>query len=291
MEINTRDYFNETPVPDAAFEAYRRQFAYDPVPLEWEVEESGKTPAGFPYEVVSFRAAYDGERVRALVMHPDESSVPRQVVLVWWGTAAILNPSVLEATNLNSAVPLHFLLRSQRIVVVPVLKGTWERRDGLESTWPSETRRYSEYVVRWIQDVSRTLDYLETRPEVDSARVAFLGISWGGRMGVINAAVEPRFKAAILYSGGLASGRALPEVDQINYVGRIKIPVLMLNGLRDSVEPFETAQRPLFELLGTPREDKRHQTYENTGHIMPRTPVIRETTDWLDRYLGRTGDR
>jgi hypothetical protein len=59
----------------------------------------------------------------------------------------------------------------------------------------------------------------------------------------------------------------------------------MLNGSRDSVEPVETAQRPLYELLGTPPEDKRHVTYP-TGHIMPRIPVIREVTDWLDHYLG-----
>jgi hypothetical protein len=26
-----------------------------------------------------------------------------------------------------------------------------------------------------------------------------------------------------------------------------------------------------------------------TGHIMPRTAVIREVTDWLDRYLGGNG--
>jgi cephalosporin-C deacetylase-like acetyl esterase len=116
-------------------------------------------------------------------------------------------------------------------------------------------------------------------------QIAFLGISWGGRMGVVLGAVEDRFQAATLYSAGLASGRALPEVDQVNYVGRVRIPVLMLNGLRDSIEPYETAQLPLIELLGTPPEDKRHRTYP-TGHIMPRTPVIREVTDWLARYLG-----
>ena len=114
---------------------------------------------------------------------------------------------------------------------------------------------------------------------------AFMGISWGGRMGPIVLAVEPRFKTAILYSGGLPSGPALPEVDPINYVTRVTVPVLMLNGLRDSIEPYDRAQLPLYDLLGTPKADKRHQTYE-TGHIMPRAQVARQTLDWLDRYLG-----
>ena len=50
-------------------------------------------------------------------------------------------------------------------------------------------------------------------------------------------AVEDRLKAAVLYSGGLASGKARPEVDQINFVSRVKIPVLMLNGRYDAIEP------------------------------------------------------
>ena len=286
VELNTRDYLTEEPVSDAAFEVFLRQFEYDPVALDAVVGEVGETPGGFAYEIVSFNAAYDGARVSALVMRPDDSSAPHDVVLVWPGSGAISSPNVLEMADPGGRIQLDFLLRDGHAVVVPVLKGTYERRDGLETTWPSETRRYRDYVVRWIQDVSRTLDYLESRPDVDSDRVAFLGISWGGRMGVILAAVEHRFRAAVLYSGGLASGRALPEVDQNSYVRRVEIPVLMLNGLRDSVEPYETAQLPLLELLGTPTEDKHHVTYP-TGHLMPRVPIIRETTDWLRRYLGR----
>ena len=120
-------------------------------------------------------------------------------------------PLVLDLTNPSQRLPLHFLLRDGRMVVVPVLKGTYERRDGLETTWPSETRRYRDYAVRWIQDVSRTLDYLESLTDMQEGKIAFLGISWGGRMGVVLAAVEDRFQAAVLYSGGLASGRALPS--------------------------------------------------------------------------------
>jgi pimeloyl-ACP methyl ester carboxylesterase len=99
-------------------------------------------------------------------------------------------------------------------------------------------------------------------------------------------ATEDRFEVGIFYSAGLASGRSLPEVDQINFVTRVRQPVLMLNGLRDSVEPYETAQKPMFDLLGTPTEDKRHVTFENTGHGLPHIPTVRETVDWLDRYLG-----
>jgi pimeloyl-ACP methyl ester carboxylesterase len=116
--------------------------------------------------------------------------------------------------------------------------------------------------------------------------MAFWGFSWGGRMGPIILALEDRFKVGILVSGGLASGKSLPEVDQINYVTRVTMPILMLNGLRDSVEPYATAQKPLFDLIGTHANDKRHVTFEGVGHLIPRTPAVRETINWLDRYLG-----
>ncbi len=53
----------------------------------------------------------------------------------------------------------------------------------------------------------------------------------------------------------------------------------------DFFYPVETSQVPMFRLLGAPNEHKRHVVYE-TGHNIPRNEMIRETLDWLDRYLG-----
>ena len=72
---------------------------------------------------------------------------------------------------------------------------------------------------------------------------ATAGYQLGGRMGAIVLAVEPRFAAGVIHSGGLAGGRALPEVDQLNYVTHIEVPVLMLNGRLDAIEPVERLRR------------------------------------------------
>lgn len=42
----------------------------------------------------------------------------------------------------------------------------------------------------------------------------------------------------------------------------------------------------MYDLLGTGPDHKRHRTFDNTGHILPHVPMVRETVDWLDRYLG-----
>jgi hypothetical protein len=109
-------------------------------------------------------------------------------------------------------------------------------------------------------------------------------LSWGASQPQL-LAVEDRFKAAILYSGGFYLTKTLPEVDPINFAPRVRLPVLMLNGASDFFYPPETTQKPLFRLLGTPASDKRHVVFD-AGHLLPRNEVIRETLDWLDRYLG-----
>jgi pimeloyl-ACP methyl ester carboxylesterase len=89
----------------------------------------------------------------------------------------------------------------------------------------------------------------------------------------------------ILYVAGFDFPKALPEVDPINFVPHIKVPVLMMNGRHDHFFPVNTSQIPMFKLLGTPPENKRQVIYES-GHFVPRNQLIKETLDWLDKYLG-----
>ena len=75
------------------------------------------------------------------------------------------------------------------------------------------------------------------------------------------------------------------EADEINYVSRVQIPVLMLNGRFDYYFPLETNVQPMFELLGTAEEDKTLKIYD-TPHIIPKNELIKESLNWLDRYFG-----
>ena len=59
----------------------------------------------------------------------------------------------------------------------------------------------------------------------------------------------------------------------------------MLDGRYDFSFPTETAQRPMFNTFGTPKSDKRFVLLDS-GHILPRNAVVKETLNWLDRYLG-----
>ena len=120
---------------------------------------------------------------------------------------------------------------------------------------------------------------------MDHERLAYYGLSWGAYLGGILPALEPRIKAVVLVGSGFSDAKKLPEVDEINFAPRVTVPVLMINGRYDNLFPLDTSQQPMFKFLGTPEKNKRHALFDS-GHIPPRDQMIKETLDWLDRYLG-----
>ena len=54
-------------------------------------------------------------------------------------------------------------------------------------------------MIGWrVYDVMRTIDWIETRSELDAKRVGCMGISGGGTCTTFSAALEPRIKAAMI---------------------------------------------------------------------------------------------
>jgi dienelactone hydrolase len=277
-----RDISKEHPVSATVFGIYRSLYAYDPTPLRADSEESDTSVADWVRERVSYDAAYGGERVIAYLFLPKHSRPPYQTVVYFPGAIAMLTRSSRTSLEIDA---IDFILKSGRAVLYPVYKSTYERGDSLASWYANGTNRYREHVVMWAKDFRRSIDYLETRPDVDAHRLAYYGRSWGGYLGGILPAVEPRLRTVVLYVAGLQIQRGQPEVEPVNFLPRITVPVLMLNGRYDHFFPVETSQVPMFRLLGTPAADKRHVIYDG-GHFVPRMLLISEVLDWLDHYLG-----
>jgi eukaryotic-like serine/threonine-protein kinase len=274
-----RDYSKETPVGDAEFKVYLRQYAYDRTPLNAVIEQTDTTE-DWTRQKVSFDAAYGKERMLAYVFIPKKGSPPYQPIILFPGSGAIYASSIDQ-----DAAYWDFIVRSGRVLVQPIYRGTLDRRTELNDDEPNGTASYRDYVIQWARDLGRTIDYLETRDDMNVARAGYFGVSWGGMMGGLMPAVETRLKVAVLLVAGLDFGRPLPEADPFNFLPRIHIPVLMLNGRLDHFFPVETSQVPMFQLLGTPPEQKRQLIYD-AGHLVPRSQVIKETLDWFDKYLG-----
>jgi eukaryotic-like serine/threonine-protein kinase len=275
-----RDYSKEKPVSEGIFKAFKSLYAYDKGELNARVEEK-QTAGDWTRERVSFNAAYGGERVIAYLYLPKNAAPPFQTVVCFPGSETIFEDKFDDAeSSIWNLVP-----RSGRALIFPIYKSTFERRDGLKSDYSEPTISYRDHMIAWSKDLGRSIDYLETRKDVDGSKMAYFGVSWGAFVAPILLAVEDRLRAAILVGGGLAFEQALPEADAINFITRMKTPVLLLDGRYDNFFPVETAQLPFIRLLGAPATDKRHVIYE-AGHIPPQKEVIRESLAWLDKYLG-----
>jgi cephalosporin-C deacetylase-like acetyl esterase len=285
ITVQLRNFGSEKPVSNQLFRAYKNQYSYDKTPLHAKVESVEQT-GDWRLEKVSFDAAYGGERITAYLLLPKAASPPFQVVVYFPGAAAAYLRSS-EKGFPHELTHFDFIVKSGRAVLFPVFKGTFERDGGLNPTiyWPNTSSTYRDNVIYWSKDLSRSIDYLETRHDINLNQLAYEGYSWGAAMGALLPAVETRFKALILINPGFWLQQQLPEVDQINFAPHVKAPVLMLNGRFDFLWPPRISQEPMFRLLGTPTEDKRRVVYD-TGHNVPRTEMINESLNWLDKYLG-----
>lgn len=266
------------PVGDEVFAAYLRMYAYDPAPLEPTLESADDTSPYWRKETVSFKAAYGDDRVIAHLFLPRNAEPPFQPVVWVPGNDAFFLP---PGDALASPYLFDFIPRSGRALIYPVYLGTYERHQPF-SFAPNEWR---DIIVSWSKDFSRTVDYLETRDDIDTEKLGYYGFSAGGIYGPIFAAVDDRIQAMALLAGGLFAGMA-PEANPVNFLSRSNVPTLMINGEDDFLNPLETSQEPFFRLLGAPEEHKRHLRLEG-GHIFPdRVALLEEVVGWFDRYLG-----
>ena len=273
-----RDYALEKPVSDDVFKIFLGLYTYDRSDLKAVVESTDDSSEFWRTERISYAAAYGDERIVAYLFLPKNARPPYQTVVYFPHSGG----EILRSFQQSEMNYLGFVVKGGRALLFPMYKGTYERRLERPAEGPNARR---DLTIQRMKDLQRSVDYVETRPDLDRARLGFFGVSLGARLGSIALAVEQRFKAAVIWSGGFRSGTTLPEIDEFNYAPRVKTPVLMLNGRDDFTFPIESSQVPMFKSLGTPDADKRHVLYDG-GHVFPFARIMKDTLDWFDRYFG-----
>jgi dienelactone hydrolase len=274
---------DKQPVGEETYAAYAAMFAYDSSPLNASIDAEQETRL-WTRQRITFDAAYGDDRMVLYLYLPTAGSPPYQTVVYWpTGTAYLLNSLDDYPTDFD------FILKGERALALPIYAGTFERRNDRGPPFaPAGPVAYRDNVIEGVNDLRRSIDYLETRSDIDSGAVAYFGHSQGGVNAPIALAQEPRLRAGVAYVGFLPVGEFEPSADPLHALPRVKVPVLLLSGEFDSTAPLDNARR-YFDLIGTSEPDKRHVIAPG-AHFVPRDVLIRETLDWLDMYLGPPRD-
>jgi len=279
-------FANRAPVSDDAFEAMRFQFTMPhAAPTDIKVSQAEETALWVAEEI---KLSFEGQEPTTLYVVRPKAHGSRLQPIVYSGVGDCCfmkrpNRDVLE--QLQTA---GFIVDGGRALIMPIWAGGYERYSPPPPVAAEAADRERLLSLQWQHDLTATIDYLASRPDMDMQRIGYFGISRGASFaGAINLALEPRIRAAVLASGGFwIHGPVHPMIDLINYAPHITIPVLMLSGRYDHLYPYEQSQKRTFELLGTPAAKKQQIEYD-TGHFtLPPNRVAADVTNWFDRQLG-----
>lgn len=264
------------PVSDEVFAAKLSEFEYDRSPLNAVIEET-VAYRHWSRQRITLDSPVDDVRLTLYLYLPERELSRYQVLVYWPGAATQILPSIEQ-----SRMPLDFALRNGRAVAYPVMKGMFERRLQPPPNWTTHKGR--DLAIEQVVEFRRAIDYLATRPDMDIEKLAYYGISWGGRMGGMVLSVEPRIKVGVLDQAGI-NATDHPDINMVHFLPRVRVPVLQFNGRYDTDFRFDSSAKPFFDALGTAAADKKH-VVEPTGHFVSPAITRGETLDWLDKYLG-----
>src|SRR5713101_3525429 len=97
---------------------------------------------------------------------------------------------------------MSFLVKSGRAMLYPIYKSTYERAEapGVD-VGTAPTAFYRDHVIQWSKDLGRSLDYIESRKDLDAGKIALYGLSWGARLGPLLGAATPNKRHVLTESG------------------------------------------------------------------------------------------
>jgi dienelactone hydrolase len=277
----SRDYRQAKPVDDATYRGFVAMYEYDHTALHDSIVASDSSNPDWIRQTITYDVPGAVARMEGVLFLPKRATPPYQTIVIYPASDALM----LTKPSDMSLQLIDYVVRSGRAVFHPIFEHTFGRGTHLEIDRPDGSIAHRDQVLRWVREMRRSVDYLATRREIDTTKLAFMGTSWGGRLSGMMMALEPRFKVAVLNVPGLSMAPLRPEEDPVNFLPRVRIPVLMLSGRFDSTFPVELSQKPFYELLGTPPADKKRIVYDG-GHFLPRPMMMQESLTWLDRYLG-----
>ncbi len=264
-------------------------YGYDKaIPLQDSVSIAVDT-TDFRLFKVSYTSVHN-QRVTALLSIPKNQPEPVPIVILMHGLGDRKTVDYVEYGN-------RLLLENGFAVLRLDISDHGDRKKefyDFDLTGPNKywTRNI---VTQTVFDLRRAVDFIETRPELDSKRIGYYGISLGGIIGTVFCGVEERIKVPVV---ALAGGQLnllykqdgisddaknfLSIIEPLNFVTNISPrPFLMLNAKNDEIVP-PMMSKLLFKKANEPKEiiwyDAKHRN-------APLDIIYKDGLNWFKKYL------
>ena len=156
------------------------------------------------------------------------------------------------------------------------------KKAGQAPAWKQEPYAGRDMIIQSVTDQRRGIDFLFSRPEVDTTKVALLGGSMGGYFATLVAGLENRFAAVILTVTGAWPVAATDDPfarfgHTLIFAPRVSAPVLMVNATGDGREMGED----LYSVMPDPKE----QIWYESDHYLPPREYNKDILNWLHEHL------
>ncbi len=273
----------EEPVGDIAYEEILEYYRYDEG-MPSDPEFYGEWPWRGPH--VLYKLSYSsvrGQRVPAYLAIPKEPArekVPVVLLLHGWNLFWGKNEDwVLEW------IPL--LTEQGYAVLAPdhFMYGERKKDGGFDNGTDRGPYYYRDWMCQSVVDLRRGIDYLESRSDIDTERIAIFGGSMGGWIGSILAAVEPRINTVILSVPATEDARDQTPSGRIinasNFIPRYQdLSLLMVLAEKD--EPLRNARAR--EFYNVAKVKKELVEYDESHFLDPKK-YNKEILEWLKENL------
>ena len=285
--VLAQEGINRNPVDDPAFFEIAAYYEYDrPLPLLAEVL-STQTHDGrqLPYftDKLHFRSIHD-ETVNGYFTYPRDTTATRYPTIVLLHS----NNRYRGSHDTWTTTWLDTLSRQGYCVLAIDQYGFGERflpdkaPDFYGDLGPYETR---DVTIQHVVDARRAIDYLYTRSEVDTTRIALMGESMGSYNSCLVAGLEERLATTVLvvagpWPSGATDDPLLGIGHMLNFASRISNPVLMVNAADD-----EYTTRGEVEELHAVITAPKKLVWHSSEHAILVRDQIPDILLWFDEHL------
>ena len=295
------------PPPVNALEAMRiATYSYDhDLPLNPELKPLDEDDNNQRFHLV-YDSVHD-QRVTAIVAIPKRFAPPYPAIVLMHGSGGHKDADYIRAISLN--------LTRQGFATISIdAQYRGERaRPGRSGDLQPDSYSFRDAWIQTVIDLRRSVDYMESRSDIDRTKIGYLGFSMGAMLGSVVGGVESRLGCFLLAVPGggfvnLAKNidkyptlrehwplKLTPDVmqrvqdfanvaDPIYFVGRIlPRPLLIFVAKHDELIPPESSAM-LVEAAHA-REGENVKRME-TGHVL--TPaVIFDVRDFFNAQFGK----